>query len=105
MKLVRYFYLLLICLSLAYGGCIGSETARQSRYNKKQEKIMMKQMKKEYEYALKHHYEMQSKRTQDMMHNSTKKTKRTNKKRKKGLFRTAGSCKSNKPIGPLNEGN
>lgn len=67
---------------------------------------MMKQMKKEYDYALKHHYEMQSERTQNMMKSSGKRTKKTNKKRQKGgLFKPSTSCKSNKAVGPKNEGN
>jgi hypothetical protein len=90
---------------LVLGSCIGPESARQSRYNRKQEKIMLKQMKKEYEYALKHHQEMQSERTLDMMKSSKKSSRSINKKRKKGLFRTAGSCKSNKPVGSKNDGN
>jgi hypothetical protein len=92
-------------MALIMGSCKVSSSARQSRYNKKQEKIMLKQMKKEYEYALKRHSEMQSEGTQEMMKSSMKKSKRVNKSRKKGLFRTAGSCKSNNPVGPKNDGN
>ena len=105
MRLIHYSLLLLFCGILVLGSCKGSESARQSRYNRKQEKIMLKQMKKEYEYALKRHHEMQSERTLDMMKSSKKSSKYFNKKRKKGFFRTAGSCKSNKPVGSENDGN
>jgi hypothetical protein len=105
MRFIHYFLFLLLCGSLVLGSCKGSESARQNRYNKKQEEIMLKQMKKEYEYALKRHHEMQSERTLDMMLSSKKSSKSLNKKRKKGLFRAAGSCKSNKPVGLKNDGN
>ena len=62
-------------------------------------------MKKEYEFALKQHYDMQSERTQTMMKNSGKRTKKSNKKRRKGFIHTSGGCKSNKPVGPFNDGN
>lgn len=104
MKLVRYSYFLLLILMLALWGCFGSQTARQSRYNKKQEKIMLKQMEKEYEYALEHHYKMQSERTQNMMKQSKKHSKRVNNKRKKEPARRASSCISNKSVGAKNDG-
>jgi hypothetical protein len=76
--------------------CKSFELTKQKKYAKRQNKIMIKQLRKDYKFALKQHHKLQSDATLKMMKNSKKRFGKLNNFREKSFFGNLSGCKKTK---------